>query len=96
MKESRDGAIAATGSRPARETHHRDAPRHREHGQRNPAQLANCGYRDLVRHAGRMVEWFPCLVWFLRCVSLNTPTVPQKPLSFAVSFGEGIERWKCY
>ena len=29
-------------------------------------------------------------MWFFRCVLLNTPTVPQKPCLFAVSFGEGI------
>ena len=37
-----------------------------------------------------MVKWFPWLLWFFRCVGLFTPTVPQKPLSFVVNFGEGI------
>jgi hypothetical protein len=53
MKETLDGAIAASGSRPARESQHGYAPRHGQHCQRNPAQLANRGHRHL---AGQAVE----------------------------------------
>ena len=55
MKESLDGAIAASGSRPAGETQHRHAPRHCQHRPRNPAQLPNRGHRDLVRQA--LEQW---------------------------------------
>ncbi len=55
MKEPLDGAIAATGSRPARESQHGHAPRHGQHRQRNPAQLPYRGHRDLTGQAAE--QW---------------------------------------
>jgi len=55
MKEARHRALAATASRPARKSQHRHSSRHREHGQRNSAQLPQGRSCDRTGQAAE--EW---------------------------------------
>jgi hypothetical protein len=80
-KKALDGAVAATGARPARHALHRHPTRHREDGLADPAQLPN-GRQPHERcqtdqECDRIAHG---LLLFRRWFWVITPTMRQKPV----------------